>query len=158
MNGAFRGSWFVVRAVAAAWLALGLSASAQTFTVDRSVLSGGGGTSTGGPFSLTGTIGQIDAGVRLAGGSYALDGGFHSVAVAVQTPGAPLLSVVRSGGNLIISWAAADSAGFVVEQSGALAVPASWAASGATVSDNGTTKSMTIPIAPGYRFFRLRKP
>jgi len=37
-------------------------------------------------------------------------------------------------------------------------VPASWAASGATVSDNGTTKSMTIPVAPGYRFFRLRKP
>jgi hypothetical protein len=40
------------------------------FTVD-----GGGGTSSGAPYTLSGTAGQPDAGV-LSGGTYALAGGF----------------------------------------------------------------------------------
>jgi hypothetical protein len=41
-------------------------------------VDGGGGMSTGGAFTLKGTIGQPDAGERLTGGSYALGGGFWS--------------------------------------------------------------------------------
>jgi hypothetical protein len=40
------------------------------FTVD-----GGGGSSSGGPYTLSGTAGQPDAGM-LSGGTYALTGGF----------------------------------------------------------------------------------
>ena len=134
------------------------TAHAQTFAIDRFVLSGGGGTSTNAQFNLTGTIGQPDAGAKLAGGSYTVEGGFWSAAVAVQMAGAPRLSVVRTGGNVIISWPSADSTGYVVEQTGTLAVPASWSTSGAALSDDGTTKSVTLPATPGYKFFRLRKP
>jgi len=42
-----------------------------SFTVD-----GGGGTSTGGAFTMSGTIGQPDAGATLSGGGFTLQGGF----------------------------------------------------------------------------------
>lgn len=47
------------------------------FVLARSTIDGGGGSSTGGGFVLTGTIGQPDAGTQsAAGGDYALAGGF----------------------------------------------------------------------------------
>ncbi len=58
---------FVVSAVAA-------SAQAQ-FAVAWWTVDGGGGASSGGLFTLSGTIGQPDAGV-LAGGSFSIQGGF----------------------------------------------------------------------------------
>src|ERR1035438_4580529 len=67
-------------------------AQAQNYTVDWFTMDGGGGTSTGGVYSVSGTIGQPDAG-RLSGGSYTLDGGFWGIIGAVQMPGAPRLSV-----------------------------------------------------------------
>jgi len=38
-------------------------------------VDGGGGTASGGPYTLAGTVGQPDAGI-LTGGDYTLDGGF----------------------------------------------------------------------------------
>lgn len=49
------------------------------FTID-----GGGGTSTGGTFELTGTIGQPDAGGPMTGGTYSLTGGFWAGATPVN--------------------------------------------------------------------------
>ena len=47
------------------------------FEIVSYTIDGGGGTSTGGDFSLTGTIGQTDASVEIATGSvYTLAGGF----------------------------------------------------------------------------------
>jgi hypothetical protein len=54
------------------------SATAQDFAIDWHTLDGGGGTSTGGAYSLSGTIGQPDAGA-MSGGGYALVGGFWGV-------------------------------------------------------------------------------
>jgi len=51
------------------------------YVIDWYTIDGGGGTSTGGPYVLTGTIGQPDAG-GCSGGSYELLGGF--------LPGEPL--------------------------------------------------------------------
>jgi hypothetical protein len=48
---------------------------AQEFSIDWYVIRGGGGTSTGGGYELSGTIGQPDAG-SLAGGGYDMNGGF----------------------------------------------------------------------------------
>ena len=45
------------------------------YEITWSTIDGGGGTSTGGPYTLTGTIGQPDAG-EMAGGDYKLSGGF----------------------------------------------------------------------------------
>ena len=64
------------------------TAHAQQYSIDWSSIDGGGGTSTGGVYAVTGTIGQPDAGT-LSGGAYTLQGGFWGVIAAVQTPGAP---------------------------------------------------------------------
>lgn len=61
-----------------------LSAYAQ-YSIDWYTIDGGGGTSTGGLYSISGTIGQPDAGETMTGGTYSLTGGFWSL-VAVQTP------------------------------------------------------------------------
>lgn len=45
------------------------------YQIDWYTIDGGGGTSTGGPYTLTGTIGQADAGWS-SGGNYELLGGF----------------------------------------------------------------------------------
>ena len=54
-----------------------ISARAQTFDLSWVSIDGGGGTSSGGAYSVSGTIGQPDAGV-LSGGNYTLVGGFWS--------------------------------------------------------------------------------
>jgi len=47
------------------------------FVITKSTIDGGGGTSSGGNFVLTGTIGQPDASLQSStGGDYALAGGF----------------------------------------------------------------------------------
>ena len=67
-------------------------ALAQTYSIDWFTTDGGGGTSTGAIYSISGTVGQPDAGLAMNSGTYSLTGGFWSI-LAVQTPGAPLLSV-----------------------------------------------------------------
>ena len=61
------------------------------YSIDWSTIDGGGGTRTGGVYSVTGTIGQPDAG-QMRGGPFTLTGGFWSIIAAVQTPCVPLLS------------------------------------------------------------------
>lgn len=56
--------------IASALVAAPVALSVPWWTVD-----GGGSTSTGGPFALSGTAGQADAGL-MAGGPYSLHGGF----------------------------------------------------------------------------------
>ena len=53
----------------AATFAMLLGASAQSYSIDWYKVSGGGGTSTGGVFSVSGTIGQPDAG-KMSGGNF----------------------------------------------------------------------------------------
>ena len=56
--------------------ALALAQSGGGYDLTWSTIDGGGATfSTGGPYSLGGTVGQADAGV-LTGGGYTLAGGF----------------------------------------------------------------------------------
>ncbi|QQS08468.1 MAG: hypothetical protein IPK69_10790 [Phycisphaerales bacterium] len=45
-------------------------------TIDWYTIDGGGGTSSGGLFTLSGTIGQPDAGAPMSGGSFTIVGGF----------------------------------------------------------------------------------
>jgi hypothetical protein len=51
---------------------------AGQFEIPWHTTDGGGGTSTGGPFALSGTIGQPDAG-QMSGGSFAITGGFWAI-------------------------------------------------------------------------------
>lgn len=48
----------------------------EPFAIDWHTIDGGGGTSTGGDFELSGTMGQHDASTTLTGGDWELAGGF----------------------------------------------------------------------------------
>src|ERR1039458_10774684 len=65
---------------------------AQSYSIDWYKIAGGGGTSTGGTYQVSGTLGQPDASGAMTSGSYSLTGGFWSL-YAVQTPGAPALTI-----------------------------------------------------------------
>jgi hypothetical protein len=83
--------------------AFSFRASGQNYSIDWHNISGGGGTSTNGQYSLTGTIGQPDASGTMSGGSYSLTGGFWSLISVVQTPGASTLTITHSGSSVTVS-------------------------------------------------------
>src|ERR1051326_27300 len=86
---------------------------AQTYSIDWYKVAGGGGTSTGSAYSVSGTIGQPDAGGPMTGGNYSLTGGFWAIS-AVQTPGAPTLLITSSENNAVLYWST-NAVGFVLE-------------------------------------------
>jgi len=55
---------------ALALMAFCTKVQAQPYSIDWHKVSGGGGTSTGGVYSVSGTIGQHDAGGPMIGGAY----------------------------------------------------------------------------------------
>ena len=63
-----------------------LAQSGGGFDLSWSTTDGGGGSSVGGVFSLTGTAGQPDAGV-MSGGEFTLRGGFWKGGAASPLPG-----------------------------------------------------------------------
>jgi len=138
-------------------VALCVSAHAQSFSIDWFTIDGGGGTSTGGVYSLSGIHGQPDANAQpLTGDNFSLIGGFWSL-LAVQTPGAPLLTILLSTTNTaIVSWPS-PSTGFTLQQNADLNTT-NWTADPQTVSDNGTDRFIIVNPPAGNRFYRLFKP
>jgi hypothetical protein len=45
-----------------------------------------------------------------------------------------------------------------LEQANALATPTTWLTNSASVADDGTNKSVTLPATNSAQFFRLRGP
>src|SRR5207245_8763204 len=120
-------------------------------------IDGGGGTSTGGAFAVSGTIGQPDAGAS-SGGNFAVAGGFWGVIAAIQTPGAPLLSITHASANVVISWPL-PAAGFVLDETPTLiGAPPPWAQVAFPYQNNATDIFITVSAPAGNRFYRLRKP
>src|ERR1035441_53996 len=72
---------------------LSLTALAQSYSIDWYKIAGGGGTSTGATYQVTGTIGQPDAGGAMTGGGYSVTGGFWLLISVVQTAGLPNLVI-----------------------------------------------------------------
>ncbi len=128
--------------------------SAQSYSIDWFTIDGGGGASTGGVYAVSGTIGQPDAGT-MSGGNYTLQGGFWGVAVAIQTEGAPLLTITKSGASVIVSWPS-PSTGFLLQENISLG-NTNWTDVAAVPADNGTTKSVTVTPPIGNKFYRLKK-
>ena len=126
-------------------------AQAQTYSVDWSKVAGGGGTSTGGVYAVSGTIGQPDAGGPLTNGQYSVTGGFWVLPTAVQTPGAPLLSIAATvPGQVRISWAP-STPGFTLQSTDSLS-PTNW-----VVAPSGTNNPALVPTSAAARFYRLQK-
>ncbi len=82
----FSAGWARIVLAGAAALSLSASVVAQ-WEVDWSSIDGGGGTSSGGGFEVSGTIGQPDASAAeaLSGGDFTLTGGFWPVTMPACT-------------------------------------------------------------------------
>ena len=141
---------------AIAVLALAHSALGQSYNIDWYKVSGGGGTSTGGVYSVSGTIGQHDAGGPMTGPGYSVVGGFWSL-YALQTPGAPFLTIVRTNSNMAMVYWQSPSIGFELLQNTNLNTT-NWVTPAESVTDNGTYKYILINPPLGNRYFRLRNP
>ena len=129
-----------------------ITTPAQTFTIDWFTIDGGGGTSTGGVFTVSGTIGQPDAGGPMTGPNFSLTGGFWALPIGVSTPGGPTLNIARAAPGLAtISWNPA-SPGFVLQMSDSL-TPPSW-----SDAPSGAANPATVPATLPSKFYRLRKP
>ena len=138
------------------FLLLPMVAGAQNYSISWYKVSGGGGTSTGGNYAVSGTIGQADAG-HMSGGNYTLDGGFWALVAPIQMPGAPLLTITLSNQVALISWPVA-SGSFALQQNLSLAQPASWSSTVPLSSNvvNGMNV-VTVPVSGGPLFFRLKQ-
>jgi len=145
----------IVALLGSVWM-YAISAHAQSYSIDWHTIDGGGGTSTGGVYSVRGTISQPDAG-KMSGGNYTIDGGFWGIITAVQIPGAPRLTITLTIMNTArVSWPS-PSTGFELQQNTNLNT-ANWTTPPEVVTDNGTTKVMSVSPTAGNRFFRLFKP
>jgi hypothetical protein len=140
------------------WAAATVVAAAQNYSIDWFTIDGGGGSSTGGVYAVSGTIGQPDAGV-MSGGPYSLTGGFWSLLSVVQTPGAPLLSIERTNGGVRVCWPPSPP-GFVLDETTTLVSPPAtntWTQVPFPYQTNATDISITVAAPAGTRLYRLRK-
>ncbi|HNR71938.1 MAG TPA: hypothetical protein PLV05_12810 [Verrucomicrobiota bacterium] len=153
-----RSCWQAVAAPGLWLLMSALPAFAQPYAIDWFTLDGGGGTSTGGVYAVRGTIGQPDAGpTSLTGGPYSLSGGFWTIS-AVQTPGAPLLSIVRTSTNTVAVFWPSPSTGWVLQQNAQNLGTPNWSNVPGAPIDNGTNRTVIVNPPVGHRFYRLFKP
>jgi hypothetical protein len=148
-----------MKSITVALLALGLcipALHAQNYSINWFTIDGGGGTSTGSVYTVSGTIGQPDAG-HMSGGNYTLDGGFWAVIGVVQTPGAPLLRIQAAGPNSVLLAWPYPSTGFSLQQSMGVS-PTSWAPVTNNPVQVGPENQVTITPALGNNYFRLKFP
>ena len=131
--------------------ALCLPAFAQ-YAIPWHTIDGGGSTSTGGVYTVSGTIGQADAGGPMTNGVYSLTGGFWALPQAVQTPGTPALTITpASPGFALISWTPTTGTNWVLQE--ALNLTGAW-----TNALTGWTNPVTVPATLPRKFYRLFSP
>lgn len=140
---------FIIFAALTAML-LPAGALAQNYNISWYKVSGGGGTSTGGVYTVNDTVGQHDAGGPLTGGNYSLTGGFWAL-FAIQSPGAPLLMITNIGNKAVVFWDPSVT-GWTLQTNVNLAT-ATWGNYLGTIVNNSTTNKPP----PNNLFFRLKK-
>ena len=136
-------------------LLLPVLANAQSYSINWYKIAGGGGTSTGATYSVSGTIGQPDASTAMTGGRYSLTGGFWSIIAVIQTVGLPNLVITHSGASVIISWP--DTGNYTLLQNTALNTGSSWTTSPYSITTANGTNSVTLTSPSGNLFFRLKQ-
>lgn len=130
-------------------------ACSQSYSISWYKIAGGGGTSSGGNYQISGTIGQHDAGGPMSGGNYSITGGFWAYISVVQIPGAPTLYISHSGNTVTVFWQ--NVSGWTLQQTSSLKPRVTWTQNNGWTTSNGTNYlNMTSPI--GNLFFRLANP
>lgn len=89
----------VALAIALSMIGVAHSQSGGQYTIEKSVIAGGGGTSTGGTFSIQGTIGQAVAGGPSTKSPFSLQSGFWSSDVAPTAAGVSITGRVMFSGR-----------------------------------------------------------
>ena len=129
-----------------------VAAHAQSYSIGWSKIAGGGGTSTGGVYSASGSIGQADASGAMTNGQYSVTGGFWALPVAVQSTNAPTLQIVPAApGFATVSWSP-PTPGFTLQASESLA-PANW-----VTVPGAPNPPVTVPATLPAKFYRMFKP
>jgi len=133
------------------------SARAQNFSIDWFTIDGGGGTSTG-AYSVSGTIGQSDAGT-MSGGNYSLVGGFWG---ELQTPpliGSVIIRVWLVGGEVHLRFTGIPGRTYYVERAHSVTGP--WPDRLATItmpSDGAVDFVDTTSFFSPKSFYRTSTP
>jgi len=139
-----------------ALLAFALPVQAQQYAINWYKVSGGGAmNTTGGVYSVSGTIGQHDAGGPMTGGNYSLTGGFWAL-YALQTPGAPFLTIFLTHTNTaIVAWPAPSTDWYLYENNNLRTT--NWVAvtNPVPIVVNGSNQVTIAPLV-GDLFFRLK--
>ena len=127
------------------------------YSLDWSTIDGGGGTSTGGVYAVTGTIGQPDAG-RMSGGNFTVDGGFWGVVAAVQTPGAPWLTITLNSqlSTVTVSWPVSETPWQLQATTNLVTAGSVWTE--CSYQTNGATCCRIESPPAGSKFYRLKQP
>jgi hypothetical protein len=140
-------------------LAVVLVGALPQFAVDWSAVAGGGGTSTGGVYAVSGTIGQPETST-IRGGDFTLVGGFWGVIAALQTPGAPTLTAWRTAQNTVLVLWPAPAEGWRLQATANLAGERTvWTEIPPPYQTNAENMIFfTEPAPVGNKFYRLHKP
>jgi hypothetical protein len=89
-----------------------------------------------------------------AGGAFTIAGGKVSAYAARAYLEQPTLSVLRSGGDLTLSWPTFYES-FLLQQNPEMSHTNSWTDANYPVATNGATKGATVPMTPTNQLFRL---
>lgn len=128
---------------------------AQNYSINWYKVAGGGGTSSGGNYQVSDTIGQPDASGAMTGGNYSITGGFWALISAIQTAGAPALYISYSGNTVSVYWQ--NVSGWILQQNNNLTVTGGWTQNNNWTTSNGTNY-LNITSPTGDLFFRLYQP
>jgi hypothetical protein len=124
------------------------AALGQSYSIESYVVAGGGGTSSGGQYTLSGTVGQPSAGAVLSGGAYQLQGGFWPGLLITSSGELPQLMIEVLGSGVRVSWAP-SAPGFVLETVVSLDETV-WAPA-------PTGNPVEIPATEAAAYYRLRR-
>ena len=126
---------------------------AQSYSIDWCSMDSGG-TSTGGVYLVSGSIGQLDA-EMMTGGSFTLEGGFEGI--IVQLPGPPYIVINLSATNSVsFSWLAGSTTWQLQENTNLNTT--NWVNVGTPPQQVGGVMQVIVSPPPGTHFYRLLSP
>lgn len=148
---------FALRPIFLTFLVCLLQITHAQYSIGWYTIDAGGGTSASGLYSVSGTIGQSDASEQtMTGGQYSLTGGFWAL-YAVQTPGAPLLTITLTTANTVVVRWAYPSTGWNLQENSDLSTT-NWVAPSEMINNDGTNDFIIVNPPAANKFYRLFKP
>ena len=146
----------ILRWISGLTLACGAVVASAQYVIDWHTMDGGGGDSAGGPYTLSGTIGQPDA-HTMTGGDFDLVGGYWAMLMALDVGEGPALRIEwLTPASALIAWPVAGSDGFVLQHATTL-LGADWSSVATLPVPVDGEWQVTVTPMVGVRFYRLRK-